>query len=128
MPSLRTPYQILNLSPDAEPVVIEAAYRALIKKYHPDLWLGDPNHVDAGGNRPLADDLPGFVADNDILIPARAAGSAGRIVGKTVGKLPAPLGAKLDPEELWHDSAAFAVDCDGGFLLELGNRGADLGT
>jgi len=43
MPSLRTPYQILNLSPDAEPVVIEAAYRALIKKYHPDLWLGDPN-------------------------------------------------------------------------------------
>jgi len=43
MPSLRTPYQILNLSPDAEPVVIEAAYRALIKKYHPDLWVGDPN-------------------------------------------------------------------------------------
>lgn len=43
MPSLRTPYQVLNLSPDAEPVVIEAAYRALIKKYHPDLWLDDPN-------------------------------------------------------------------------------------
>ena len=42
MPSLRSPYQVLNLSPDAEPVVIEAAYRALIKKYHPDSWVGDP--------------------------------------------------------------------------------------
>jgi curved DNA-binding protein CbpA len=43
MTSLRTPYQVLNLCPDAEPVVIDAAYRALIKKYHPDLWLDDPN-------------------------------------------------------------------------------------
>lgn len=32
----RTYYDILGVSPDAEPAVIEAAYRALIKKYHPD--------------------------------------------------------------------------------------------
>ncbi|HEX8525831.1 J domain-containing protein [Allosphingosinicella sp.] len=32
----RSLYDILNVSIDAEPVVIEAAYRALIKKYHPD--------------------------------------------------------------------------------------------
>jgi curved DNA-binding protein CbpA len=43
MTTRRTPYEILNLSPDAEAVVIEAAYRALIKKYHPDLWVDDPN-------------------------------------------------------------------------------------
>jgi len=43
MDGLRNPYQILNLSPDAEPVVIEAAYKALIKKYHPDLWVDDPS-------------------------------------------------------------------------------------
>lgn len=43
MTTRRTPYEVLNLSPDAEPVVIEAAYRALIKKYHPDLWVGDPD-------------------------------------------------------------------------------------
>jgi hypothetical protein len=36
MPAPRTHYQILNVAPDAEPVVIEAAYRALMKKYHPD--------------------------------------------------------------------------------------------
>jgi curved DNA-binding protein CbpA len=36
MPGARTLYEILNVSPDAEPVVVEAAYRALMKKYHPD--------------------------------------------------------------------------------------------
>ena len=36
MPAARTHYQILNVAADAEPVVIEAAYRALMKKYHPD--------------------------------------------------------------------------------------------
>ena len=36
MPAARNPYQILNVAPDAEAVVIEAAYRALMKKYHPD--------------------------------------------------------------------------------------------
>jgi hypothetical protein len=36
MPSARNHYQTLNVAPDAEAVVIEAAYRALMKKYHPD--------------------------------------------------------------------------------------------
>lgn len=36
MPAPRSLYDILNVSPDAELVVIEAAYRALMKKYHPD--------------------------------------------------------------------------------------------
>jgi curved DNA-binding protein CbpA len=36
MPAAPTLYEILNVSADAEPVVIEAAYRALMKKYHPD--------------------------------------------------------------------------------------------
>lgn len=36
MAAPRTHYDILNVSPDAETVVIEAAYRALMKKYHPD--------------------------------------------------------------------------------------------
>jgi curved DNA-binding protein CbpA len=36
MPAPPNHYQILNVAPDAEPVVIEAAYRALMKKYHPD--------------------------------------------------------------------------------------------
>ena len=36
MASQRNHYTVLNVSPDAEPVVIEAAYRALMKKYHPD--------------------------------------------------------------------------------------------
>lgn len=36
MAAARTFYEILNVSPDAELVVVEAAYRALMKKYHPD--------------------------------------------------------------------------------------------
>jgi curved DNA-binding protein CbpA len=36
MAAARTHYEILNVAPDAELVVIEAAYRALMKKYHPD--------------------------------------------------------------------------------------------
>lgn len=32
----RSYYDVLNVAPDAELVVIEAAYRALMKKYHPD--------------------------------------------------------------------------------------------
>ena len=36
MASQRSLYDVLNVAPDAEPVVIEAAYRALMKKYHPD--------------------------------------------------------------------------------------------
>nr|WP_241212436.1 J domain-containing protein [Sphingomonas sp. ABOLG] len=37
-----TPYEILGLQPGAEPEVVEAAYRALMKKYHPDRWSGSP--------------------------------------------------------------------------------------
>jgi curved DNA-binding protein CbpA len=36
MPASRSLYDILNVAPGAELVVIEAAYRALMKKYHPD--------------------------------------------------------------------------------------------
>jgi curved DNA-binding protein CbpA len=34
--SARNLYDVLNVSSGAEPVVIEAAYRALMKRYHPD--------------------------------------------------------------------------------------------
>jgi curved DNA-binding protein CbpA len=37
----RSLYDVLNVSPDAEGVVIEAAYRALMKKYHPDQAAAD---------------------------------------------------------------------------------------
>lgn len=35
-------YSILNVAPDADPAVIEAAYKALIKKYHPDVRTEHP--------------------------------------------------------------------------------------
>jgi curved DNA-binding protein CbpA len=35
-------YAVLGVSPDAEHVVIVAAYRALAQRYHPDRWKGDP--------------------------------------------------------------------------------------
>lgn len=42
MPGLRSLYDVLNVAPEAEPVVVEAAYKALIKKYHPDQAVGTP--------------------------------------------------------------------------------------
>lgn len=35
-------YAVLGVLPDAEDVVIVAAYRALAQRYHPDRWKGDP--------------------------------------------------------------------------------------
>jgi curved DNA-binding protein CbpA len=36
-------YAVLNVAPDADPAVIEAAYKALMKKYHPDVLAGEPS-------------------------------------------------------------------------------------
>lgn len=47
MPSPRSLYDVLNVAPEAEPVVVEAAYKALIKKYHPDQAAGAPVSRDA---------------------------------------------------------------------------------
>lgn len=38
-------YDVLGVTPTAEPVTISAAYRALIKKYHPDRNAGDAEAV-----------------------------------------------------------------------------------
>ena len=35
-------YAVLGVLPDAEEVVVAAAYRALAKRYHPDHWHGEP--------------------------------------------------------------------------------------
>jgi curved DNA-binding protein CbpA len=47
MVSPRSLYDVLNVAPEAEPVVVEAAYKALIKKYHPDQAAGVPVSKDA---------------------------------------------------------------------------------
>ncbi|HEX6374300.1 MAG TPA: J domain-containing protein [Allosphingosinicella sp.] len=43
----RSLYDVLNVAPDAEAVVVEAAYKALIKKYHPDQVAEAPVSRDA---------------------------------------------------------------------------------
>jgi curved DNA-binding protein CbpA len=40
-------YSILGVLPDADEVVIKAAYRALAQRYHPDKWSGDPAEAHA---------------------------------------------------------------------------------
>lgn len=44
----RNSFDILGVSPAAEAEVIDAAYRTLMKKYHPDRWRGA---VDEGRER-----------------------------------------------------------------------------
>lgn len=43
--SNRDHYSILGVLPDAEDIVITAAYRALAQRYHPDKWRGDPTEA-----------------------------------------------------------------------------------
>ncbi|HEX8571134.1 MAG TPA: J domain-containing protein [Allosphingosinicella sp.] len=47
MAGSRNLYDVLNVAPGAEPVVVEAAYKALIKKYHPDQAVEAPVSKDA---------------------------------------------------------------------------------
>ncbi|HEX2764810.1 MAG TPA: DnaJ domain-containing protein [Allosphingosinicella sp.] len=47
MPMPRNLYDVLNVSSEAEPVVIEAAYKALMKRYHPDQAEGSSPSKDA---------------------------------------------------------------------------------
>jgi hypothetical protein len=44
-------YAILGVLPDAQQVVVQAAYRALAQMYHPDRWKGDASEA----NRRMAD-------------------------------------------------------------------------
>ena len=49
MSGARDPYKVLQVDPEADPEVIQAAYRRLAQKYHPDLAgaAGSPEHVEA---------------------------------------------------------------------------------
>lgn len=62
MPAPRSLYDILNVAPGAEPVVIEAAYRALMKKYHPDQAAAAAG---AGGGPSAADINKAFAVLRD---------------------------------------------------------------
>jgi len=39
-------FEILNISINAEPEIIKAAYKALVKKYHPDNYCGTKDDSD----------------------------------------------------------------------------------
>ena len=44
---MRDAYDVLGVAPDSEDVVIRGAYTALIRKYHPDVFSGDPAYAEA---------------------------------------------------------------------------------
>ena len=39
-------YEILEVSPNSSDEIIKAAYRALVKKYHPDIYQGDKQYAE----------------------------------------------------------------------------------
>ena len=70
---MRDPYQVLGVSPDASDEEIKKAYRALAKKYHPDLNPGD--EVAAQKMQEIN------AAYDQIKNPEKAAGSSGSYGG-----------------------------------------------
>ena len=69
---MNDPYAVLGLSPSASDEEVKRAYRALVKKYHPD------NYV----NNPLADLAEAKMKESneayDAITKQRAGGGAGR--------------------------------------------------
>ena len=47
MNNVKDYYTVLGILPDADPVVVVAAYRALASRYHPDRWTGSTNEANA---------------------------------------------------------------------------------
>ena len=76
-----TYYAVLQVHPDAEPEVIEAAYRQLMKRYHPDLAGHDPERMAMHHQRAksinkafsvLRDPEQRLLYDAPLEVPARA--------------------------------------------------------
>ena len=42
----KNPYKVLGIDENAEFIVIQAAYRAMANKYHPDKWQGDKKEAE----------------------------------------------------------------------------------
>jgi curved DNA-binding protein CbpA len=53
-------YEILEISPNARPAVIRAAYRCLVQEYHPDRNTGDP---EAGARMSLINNAYSVLSD-----------------------------------------------------------------
>lgn len=95
MPSSRSLYDVLNIAPEAEPVVVEAAYKALIKKYHPDQAVETPVSRDAAAINEAFAVLkdPARRADYDHRLWTKQ--QALRLAELKAGSLPRPRAAAL---------------------------------
>lgn len=88
----RTHYDLLGVRPDAEDVVIRAAYRALMRKYHPDI---DPDNLPMAlaigeAYRVLNSPLDRKAYDRSIAPAAREAPIQARDRAPTGGAAPSP--------------------------------------
>ena len=62
-------YAILGVTPQAEDVVIKAAYRALAQRYHPDRFVGSPEEaLTRPRRRPMTRSTSNLVAGLETLM------------------------------------------------------------
>ncbi len=97
-------YSVLGVLPSAEQEVIDAAYRALIKKYHPDKGAGEGfkqrayeiNEAYQTLRDPVTRSLYDAVTDHTVGdAPARESSSGSDFVGR--GGTPGPVPARVSP-------------------------------
>jgi curved DNA-binding protein CbpA len=101
MPERIDPYKTLQVDPEAEDEVIQAAYRRLARKYHPD--VAGPDAADRMSAINAAWDLIGDPAarrkfDGDQAIRAHAAEAERRASASSPPSPPSPPGAPAKPK------------------------------
>ena len=120
------PYKILQVDPEAEDEVIQAAYRRLARKYHPDLMPGPEAEarmaaINAAWAR-LGDPLARAMVDRERAVPGAAAppgspGSTGSASSPSAGQPgPArPTAAPPPPDEVSRDWTSGRSNQGGGY-------------
>lgn len=105
-------YEVLNVDMRAEPFVIQAAYRALMLKYHPDKFDGEPETGERKSREineayeVLSDPTRRAEYDRELgrAKPRRSAGSSSRS-GGSAAQWPRPTPAAPEQPEISVDSA-----------------------
>ncbi len=104
------PHEVLGVSSDADDAEIRAAYRALVRRHHPDRHVGEPPEVQRAEADRMAEVTSAFHLLNDPAALARYQANQAR-VGRAPGAVDRHPGEHVD-EGTWDYRRAAAAEFD----------------